>query len=391
MISVFTTGTFAACSGGSSGSRSPGINAAGSTSGTGSPDGGAASTSSGSAFWPDLPIAEIALTGGAASSGGGIAQAGGTARFISSGGIALGSSLPAPQPPALPPAAAGAMSVSGSALAADITAPAGLVVPEMVQSSGTDTIRHITAGGDVVISGTLRAADLGTSRQGLDIEAAGHTVYISGTVDSSGAKGQAGGPVTIVADQVVVTGKVSTAGGAGAQPGTAGAVTIKTTSAVWLAGALDASGGDASGGDGMTGGRGGDLTISAGGDIALAGTLRVRGGAGASSAGNAQGGAAGAVEYRLFRRADVAGRAGCARRRGDGQGSRRSRRGGRGRDPHRRRDDAAEGDQRGCSGRDHRRARKRGRRRRRQCRAGREGRRPGDLQRLGRERRRLAG
>ncbi|MFL5303946.1 MAG: hypothetical protein ACJ8F1_01985 [Polyangia bacterium] len=188
------------------------------------------------------------------------------------------------------------MSLSASSLGADVSAPAAVAVSGTVQSSNTDPVRHITAGGDIFISGTLRGGDLGASRQGFDIEAPGHTVYISGTVDSSGATGQAGGAVTIVADQIVVTGKVSTAGGAGAQPGAAGPVTVKTTSAVWLAGTLDTSGGDATGGDNVTGAGAGDVTIAAGGDISVAGTVRTRGGAGASSAANAQGGAAGALD-----------------------------------------------------------------------------------------------
>jgi hypothetical protein len=247
-------------------------------------------------LWSDLPVAEIALMGGAASSPGGTSPAGGNAHLISSGGIALDSSVSAPQVPAIPPVPPGTMPLSASALSADVSAPAAFVISGVVQSGNTDPVRHITAGGDIFISGTLRAADLGTSRQGFDIEAPGHSVYISGTVDCTGATGQAGGPVTIVADQVIVTGKVSTAGGASVQPGAAGPVTIKTTSTVWLAGTLDTSGGDATGGDNVTGARAGDVVIAAGGDIAVAGTVRTRGGAGASSAGNAQGGAAGALD-----------------------------------------------------------------------------------------------
>ena len=296
VVSVLAASALAGCGGGSASS-----NGAATSNGSGNPDGGASNGGSGktavgaTSLWTDLPVAEIALIGGAASSAEGTAQAGGSARLISAGGIALDSSLSPPQAPAIPSAPTGAMSLSGSALNADVSAPGAVAISGTVQSAGSDGVRHITAAGDVMISGTLRAADLGTNRQGFDIEAPGHTVYVSGTVDSSGGSGQGGGPLTIVADQVVVTGHLSTAGGAGAQPGAAGAITINTTAAAWLTGTLDASGGDADGGDGATGARAGDVTIAGGGDVAVTGSVRVRGGAGASSAANAQGGAAAAL------------------------------------------------------------------------------------------------
>ena len=320
VVSVLAASALAGCGG------SKASNSAASTSSTGNPDGGPASNGGkapvgAASLWTDLPVAEIALIGGTASSAGGMAQAGGSARIISAGGIALDSSLSPPQAPAVP-APSGAMSLSGSALNADVSAPGAVTISGMVQSAGSDGVRHITAAGDIIITGTLRAADLGTSRQGFDIEAPGHAVYISGTVDSSGSSGQAGGPLTIVADQVVVTGTLSTAGGAGAQPGVAGTITIKTTAAAWLAGTLDASGGDANGGDGATGARAGDVTIAGGGDVVVTGSVRVRGGAGVSSAANAQGGAAAALAIdcagTLTWQATLDGRGGLATAKGAG-------------------------------------------------------------------------
>jgi hypothetical protein len=303
-VCVLVAGGLAACGGGAAANR-------GGSGGSdvGSPDGGAASSSGsggrvgpvGTASpWSDLPQAEIALIGGSAASSGGTAQAGGSVHVTSAGGIALDPSLSPPQTPAGP---SGGMSISSSDLGSDLNASGGITVSGTVQSGGKDAVRKISASGDVVISGTLRGADLGGSRQGFDIEAPGHTVYVSGTIDTSGGSSanQSGGAVTIVADQVVVAGKLLSGGGGGSSPGAAGAISIKAAMAASLGGTIDASGGDASGGASTTGARGGDVTITGGGDLAVAGEVRTRGGAAVATGDSAQGGDAGKVSV------DVAG------------------------------------------------------------------------------------
>jgi len=300
ILYILAAGGLVACGSGSGSDR-------GGTGGNGAlvgPDGGVTTSGNGGGVgpvgtaspWSDLPQAEIALIGGSTSSSGGTAQPGGSAHLTSTGGISLDPSVSQPQAPATPSAPSDAMSLSGSALDADVSAPGAVVVSGMVQSGGSDAIRKITASGDVVISGTLRGADLGGSRQGFDIEAPGHSVWVSGTIDTSGgASGQSGGALTIVADQVVVAGKLLSAGSGGGSPGAAGSVSIKTTSAAYLSGTIDASGGDGSGAAAVTGARGGDLTISSGGDVLVGGMVRNRGGAAVATGSGATGGDAGNV------------------------------------------------------------------------------------------------
>ena len=112
------------------------------------------------------------------------------------------------------------------------------VLAGVVQSGGMDPVRHLMAAGDVFITGTLRGADLGAARQGFDIEAPGHAVYILGTVDVSGSpgQGQAAGALTIVADQIVLSGKILAGGGGGTASGAGGPVNIKATSAAHVVG-----------------------------------------------------------------------------------------------------------------------------------------------------------
>jgi hypothetical protein len=203
--------------------------------------------------------------------------------------------------PATPAAASeppGATVVTSASLGADISAPSAIAVDATVTSGGSDGVRQIASGADIFISGTLRAADLGQARQALALKAPNGTVYVTGTIDTSGAAGtgQAGGALTIVARQLVVTGSILTAGGDGATAGLAGAVTLTLADGAFLSGTLDASGGNASAPGSASGGRGGDLAIQAGGDVVLGGTTRVRGGAAASTAGaNANAGDAGTI------------------------------------------------------------------------------------------------
>jgi hypothetical protein len=163
----------------------------------------------------------------------------------------------------------------------------------MVGAGGADATRTVTVGGDLYITGTLRMADLGASRQALTLQVGG-TVYVSGTVDASGAAGQAGGAVKVArSKQVVVTGKIVTAGGDGAM---AGAVEIHTTDGTFVTGTIDASGGSLNAGGTLVGGAGGQVKVQATGDVGIAGTVLIRGGGAANSdAGAAQGGDAGSL------------------------------------------------------------------------------------------------
>jgi hypothetical protein len=151
----------------------------------------------------------------------------------------------------------------------------------------------------------LRSADLGASRQGLVLSAPAGTVYVSGTVDTSGTDGaaQAGGPITITALRVVITGRLDSSGGdGGGVAGAAGAITITASQTLFAGGGLFAAGGNARGAGSVVGGKGADVTLQAGGELALAGSARIRGGAAEGLGGQAQGGAAGS----LLVRADAA-------------------------------------------------------------------------------------
>jgi hypothetical protein len=237
---------------------------------------------------PDLKNPVVILRGGSAMSSGGQAQPGGTAHLVSAGGITIAADLSGPSVPSIPSPAADAMAVAAGSLGADLTAPGAVSLSGNMTVQGGDTVRQIVAGGDIFVGGTLRSADLGGARQGLTLRAMNGTVYVAGSVDTSGSANadQVGGALTIVARRVVVSGKLTTAGGSGSTGGDGGAVTIMATDGVFLTGTFDSSGG--SGKDGSSsGGQGGALTIQAGGDVVLGGNGSVRGGAGGAQAGGA--------------------------------------------------------------------------------------------------------
>ena len=58
-----------------------------------------------------------------------------------------------------------------------------------VATGGTDAVRKISVSGNLYLTGTLRTADLGPARQGIDLEVSG-TLYLTGTLDTSGARGR---------------------------------------------------------------------------------------------------------------------------------------------------------------------------------------------------------
>jgi hypothetical protein len=270
----------------------------GSTSGTGS-DGGVTGAGGAAATplhppWVELAQAELNVQGGTAMSPGGLGQNGGTVHLVSVGDISFDPTLAPVAKPSIPAPTSGATAIDSSALTADTSTPGDAVINGSVTTGGSDAVRKITVGGDLYLVGTLAAGDAGSGRQGIAIQASG-TIYISGKLDASGASGagEAGGAVQLQANQVIVTGSLLSSGGDGATTGgAAGAISIKTTMGVTLAGTLEAFGGNASG-SGVTGGAAGDVTIQAGSDVGVGGTLRIRGGAATDSAGGAaQGGAA---------------------------------------------------------------------------------------------------
>ena len=288
----------AACGGsskattGGSGGGSGATGNIGSSSGT-DRDGGTPSST-----WTTLSPAQVSVQGGTALSAAGQGQNGGVVHLVSQGDISFDPTQ-APAKTTIPPTPSGATAVEASALGADLSISGDAVVSAAVTTSGSDAIRKISASGDLYVTATLRAGDLGAGRQGLDLEAGG-TIYVSGTVDTSGASGsgEGGGTLRLAANQVIVTGTLSSAGGDGTQGGgAAGALTVQTMGNVLLAGTIVFRGGTASGGGGAQGGAAATLTIDANGSVAVGGTVDGRGGAAstAASGGTIAGGAAGAV------------------------------------------------------------------------------------------------
>ena len=276
-------------SGGSSGTM--GI---GSTNGTGSSDGGDPNSP-----WATLS-GQLSVQGGTALSAGGQGQNGGLVHLVSQGDTSFDPTQ-APAKTAIPTAPAGATPLAASALGADLSITGDAVVSADAATSGSDAVRKISVSGDLYVTAKLQAGDLGAGRQGLDLEAGG-TIYVSGTVDTSGASGsgEAGGALRLAGKQVIVTGTLSSAGGDGMQSGgAAGALTVQTTGNVLFAGTVLFRGGAASGsgGGGAQGGAAATLTIDANGSVALGGTVDGRGGVASTSAtgGTIAGGAAGTV------------------------------------------------------------------------------------------------
>ena len=290
----------AACGGGgkATGSGSGGGSGAmgniGSSSGTDN-DGGTPSST-----WTTLSPAQVSVQGGTALSAAGQGQNGGLVHLVSQGDVSFDPTQ-APAKTTIPPTPSGATAVAASALGADVSISGDAVVSADVTTSGSDAVRKISASGDLYVTATLRAGDLGAGRQGLDLEAGG-TIYVSGAVDTSGASGsgEGGGALRLAANQVIVTGTLSSAGGDGTQSGgAAGALTVQTMGNVLLAGTTVFRGGTASGsgGGGAQGGAAATLTIDANGSVAVGGTVDGRGGAAstAASGGTIAGGAAGAL------------------------------------------------------------------------------------------------
>lgn len=232
--------------------------------------------------WTELSTPMISVTGGRSPVGRG--SAGGAINMRVGGPVTIDPGLQ----PAIPAAPVDGAAVDPAALGAHVASDGSIRISGMAVVGGGDATRRITSNaGDIVVDGTLRAADAGAARQSIVLSAPNGTVFVSGAVDTSGADtGQAGGAIEIVARQVVVTGtgKLVSAGGNGTDAaGPAGAITITASTDVALAGIVRFRGGSTGGA--FPGGAAGALRIEAAGLVQLAGTVDGRGGS--SSGGEA--------------------------------------------------------------------------------------------------------
>jgi hypothetical protein len=198
----------------------------------------------------------------------------------------------APAAGSLPSAPSGATTIAASMLATDLAITGDAVVSGKVQSGGSDAVRRISVSGDLYVTGTLQSADLGSARQGLDLQVGG-SIYVTGTIDSSGAAGSgaAAGPLTVqTGGNVVFDGKVILRGGDSATQGGAGAkLVIDANGAVQLGGVIDARGGAATGSGGtIVAGMAGEIHVgemAAPTVITLFAPVVASGGGGGASAG----------------------------------------------------------------------------------------------------------
>ena len=225
--------------------------------------------------WVELASAVLDVQGGTAVSAGGKGQNGGLIHLVASGDVALDPSQPAVPAQTVPATPAGAKAVDDAALATDVSASGDASIASAT-SGGTDATRTITAGGDLYVTGTLRAADLGSGRQGLTLKAT-NTIYVSGTIDASGAagSGQAGGAVNLSAKTVIVTGKILTAGGDGSALGRRGRSDHDQAASggTFITGTVDASGGNVNASGTLIAGPGAQLKIQSGGDVGISGAV----------------------------------------------------------------------------------------------------------------------
>jgi hypothetical protein len=243
--------------------------------------------------WTELTARAISVQGGTSTSAGGKGQPGGTVHLVSREDITIDPAVAAVTALPIPPANGAA--ISAASLAANVSLTGAAQVADVV-SGGTDAVRTITVNGDLFITGTLRGADLGASRQGFAISAPGHIVYVSGAIDTSGTagSGQAGGAITITASRVVVTGRLNSSGGDSATAGGAGgSITITSVGEINVLGGVDALGGDAKGAGAVVGGKAGNVSFDAASDLTIGGAVRLRGGAGTGLGNASQGGAGG--------------------------------------------------------------------------------------------------
>lgn len=250
----------------------------------------------------DLAPSTFDASGGFAFDPGGHGAPGGNVDIVTTGALSFGASFAAPADAPAPPADAQRL----TSLDADVSVTGTALIDGNVTASGP---RRITVtGGDLFIAGKLRADS------DLTIEAPNGSIYVTGTIDTSGTNtGGKAGDIRISADgNVMLLGAVKGRGGAASA---AAALAIDAGGGVQLAGTIDLRGGSArasasggvldggagghlaigavrppasvvialdvsvDGGDGHdSAGAGGSVTLVVGGDFTIAGTVRSRGG-----------------------------------------------------------------------------------------------------------------
>jgi len=228
---------------------------------------------------PDRTTPGIDLSGGSGSGPGSTGGDGGGFTVRSLGAL-QGTRDPAPAPPALPP-----MPSSGNLitdLSADRVLSGTSIVAAVVTSTPGAATRSVTVNdGDLVVSGTIQAAD----QQGLSLSASG-TIFIAGEVRTSGSA------VTLRADRVVVTGTLVTDGVPGSgRPGGAISITSTSDAILMVGGSLSAAGGSGT----ARGGAGGAVSLRSGGETRLHGAIATGGGMPDGTGNDVHGGSGGPI------------------------------------------------------------------------------------------------
>ena len=255
------------------------------------------SATTGSGVWKELDAASLNAGGGSADDPGGRGAPGGNIDLMTAGALSFGSSFSAPAD--APTAPAGATRISTLDADAVVTGPA--VIDGTVTVGGDGARRLTVQGGDLFVAATVRAADAGGAGRALTLEAPDGTIYVTGTIDTSGANtgALAGGALSMTAARIVVTGTLATAGGdSTAGGGQAGEVRVASTGDVMLVGTIRARGGAAlDGAVNAPGGAAATLAIDAAGNVQLGGRIDLRGGFAHSTAAGANltGGAGGNI------------------------------------------------------------------------------------------------
>lgn len=245
----------------------------------------------------------VAADGGSAEGTAGTGGAGGEIRVAALNGMGQDAAAgPAPAPPS------GGQALSDADLSADVVRSGTLRIDGLVTASGPGPLRMITAAeGDIVVTGTLRAADPGGPVLGLVLQAPRGTVYVSGTVQAANsdgtADGDAGGTMMLRGARIVVTGALLADGEDGAvSGGDGGKILLAASGPVHLAGHVSARGGSVRGGseDSVRGGNGGVLEVVGAGEIAFSATAALRGGFAHTAGAGAMGGDGGQVRIDGF-------------------------------------------------------------------------------------------
>ena len=107
-------------------------------------------------------------------------------------------------------------------LAADLTVSGSLRIDGQVMSGGTDAVRTINAGGDIFVTGKLVGAGLGGHTAGARARGRRGDRRLGQRRRGGRAAGRGGGPISLSAATVAVTGLVSSSGADGRTEGPAG-------------------------------------------------------------------------------------------------------------------------------------------------------------------------